>query len=90
MIPNGSSAVLAVSSIIGGFRLLGTQEIFGNIYYIFKSANAGLGETTIEILSQAGFDSKGFDTTTIKELLASKVDKYTVYTKEKLIRSCRT
>lgn len=84
MIPNGSSAVLAVSSIIGGFRLLGTQEIFGNIYYIFKSANAGLGETTIEILSQAGFDSKGFDTTTIKELLASKVDKYTVYTKEEI------
>ena len=84
MIPNGSSAFLAVSSIIGGFRLLGTQEIFGNIYYIFKSANAGLGETTIEILSQAGFDSKGFDTTTIKELLASKVDKYTVYTKEEI------
>lgn len=84
MIPNGSSAVLAVSSIIGGFRLLGTQEIFGNIYYIFKSTNAGLGETTIEILSQAGFDSKGFDTTTIKELLASKVDKYTVYTKEEI------
>lgn len=81
MIPNGINAVLAVSSIIGGFKLLGSQEIFGNIYYIFKSANVGLGETTIEILNQGNFDSDDFDTTSIKELLASKADKYDVYDK---------
>lgn len=81
MIPNGSNTVLGVSSIIGGFKLLGTQEIFSNLYYIFKSAQAGLGETTVEILDQSGYNPESIDTTTIRELLAAKADKYTVYTK---------
>lgn len=81
IIPNGLNAILAVSSVIGGFKLLGSQEIFGNIYYIFKSANSGLGETTVEILNQGNFESGEFDTTSIKELLASKADKYAVYSK---------
>lgn len=84
MIPNGSNAVLGVSSIIGGFKLLGTQEIFSNLYYIFKSAQAGLGETTVEILDQSGYNPESIDTTTIRELLAAKADKHTVYTKEEV------
>lgn len=84
MIPNGSNSVLGVSSIIGGFNQLGTQEIFGNLYYVFKSANAGLGETTVEILDQAGYDPNNIDTTTIRELLAAKADKYTVYDKDEI------
>lgn len=84
MIPNGSNTVLGVSSIIGGFKLLGTQEIFSNLYYIFKSAQAGLGETTVEILDQSGYNPESIDTTTIRELLAAKADKYTVYTKEEI------
>lgn len=84
MIPNGSNSVLGVSSIIGGFNRLGTQEIFGNLYYVFKSANAGLGETTVEILDQAGYNPNNIDTTTIRELLAAKADKYTVYDKDEI------
>lgn len=84
MIPNGSNTVLGVSSIIGGFKLLGTQEIFSNLYYIFKSAQAGLGETTVEILDQSGYNPESIDTTTIRELLAAKADKQTVYTKEEV------
>ena len=84
MIPNGSNSVLGVSSIIGGFNRLGTQEIFGNLYYVFKSANAGLGETTVEILDQAGYDPNNIDTTTIRELLAAKADKYAVYDKDEI------
>lgn len=84
MIPNGSNSVLGVSSIIGGFNRLGTQEIFSNLYYVFKSANAGLGETTVEILDQAGYDPNNIDTTTIRELLAAKADKYTVYDKDEI------
>ena len=84
MIPNGSDTVLGVSSIIGGFKLLGTQEIFSNLYYIFKSAQAGLGETTVEILDQSGYNPESIDTTTIRELLAAKADKHTVYTKEEV------
>lgn len=84
MIPNGSNSVLEVSSIIGGFNRLGTQEIFGNLYYVFKSANAGLGETTVEILDQAGYDPNNIDTTTIRELLAAKADKYAVYDKDEI------
>lgn len=84
MIPNGSNTVLGVSSIIGGFKLLGTQEIFNNLYYIFKSAQAGLGETTVEILDQSGYNPESIDTTTIRELLAAKADKHTVYTKDEV------
>ena len=84
MIPNGSNSVLGVSSIIGGFNRLGTQEIFGNLYYVFKSANAGLGETTVEILDQAGYDPNNINTTTIRELLAAKADKYAVYDKDEI------
>lgn len=84
MIPNGSNAVLGVSSIIGGFKLLGTQEIFSNLYYIFKSAQPGLGETTVEILDQSGYNPESIDTTTIRELLAAKADKHTVYTKDEV------
>lgn len=84
MIPNGANTVLGVSSIIGGFKLLGTQEIFGNLYYIFKSAQPGLGETTVEILDQSGYNPESIDTTTIRELLAAKADKHTVYTKEEV------
>lgn len=84
MIPNGSNSALGVSSIIGGFNRLGTQEIFGNLYYVFKSANAGLGETTVEILDQAGYDPNNIDTTTIRELLAAKADKYAVYDKDEI------
>lgn len=84
MIPNGANTVLGVSSIIGGFKLLGTQEIFSNLYYIFKSAQPGLGETTVEILDQSGYNPESIDTTTIRELLATKADKHTVYTKEEV------
>lgn len=84
MIPNGANTVLGVSSIIGGFKLLGTQEIFSNLYYIFKSAQPGLGETTVEILGQSGYNPESIDTTTIRELLAAKADKHTVYTKEEV------
>ena len=84
MIPNGANTVLGVSSIIGGFKLLGTQEIFSNLYYIFKSAQPGLGETTVEILDQSGYNPESIDTTTIRELLAAKADKHTVYTKEEV------
>lgn len=84
MIPNGSNSVLGVSSIIGGFNRLGTQEIFSNLYYVFKSANAGLGETTVEILDQAGYDPNNIDITTIRELLAAKADKYAVYDKDEI------
>lgn len=84
MISNGSNSVLGVSSIIGGFNRLGTQEIFSNLYYVFKSANAGLGETTVEILDQAGYDPNNIDTTTIRELLAAKADKYAVYDKDEI------
>lgn len=84
MIPNGANTVLGVSSIIGGFKLLGTQEIFSNLYYIFKSAQPGLGETTVEILDQSGYNPESVDTTTIRELLAAKADKHTVYTKEEV------
>lgn len=84
MIPNGSNTVLGVSSMIGGFKQLGTQEIFGNLYYIFKSANTGLGETTVEILDQSGYDSENIDTTTLRELLAAKADKYDVYNKKEV------
>lgn len=84
MIPNGANTVLGVSSVIGGFKLLGTQEIFSNLYYIFKSAHAGLGETTVEILDQSGYNPETIDTTTIRELLAAKADKHTVYTKDEV------
>lgn len=84
MIPNGANSVLGVSSIIGGFKLLGTQEIFSNLYYIFKSAQPGLGETTVEILDQSGYNPESMDTTTMRELLAAKADKHTVYTKEEV------
>lgn len=84
MISNGANTVLGVSSIIGGFKLLGTQEIFSNLYYIFKSAQPGLGETTVEILDQSGYNPESIDTTTIRELLAAKADKHTVYTKEEV------
>lgn len=84
MIPNGYSAVLSVNSIIGGFKLLGIQEIYNNIYYIFKSTNPGLGETTIEIINLGNFDSDRMDTTTIKELLATKCDKYDTYSKKEV------
>lgn len=84
MIPNGANTVLGVSSIIGGFKLLGTQEIFSNLYYIFKSAQPGLGETAVEILDQSGYNPESIDTTTIRELLAAKADKHTVYTKEEV------
>lgn len=84
MIPNGANTVLGVSSIIGGFKLLGTQEIFSNLYYIFKSAQPGLGETTVEILDQSGYNPESIDTATIRELLAAKADKHTVYTKEEV------
>lgn len=84
MIPNGANTVLGVSSIIGGFKLLGTQEIFSNLYYIFKSAQPGLGETTVEILDQSGYNPESIDITTIRELLATKADKHTVYTKEEV------
>lgn len=84
MIPNGFNTVLGVSSIIGGFKLLGTQEIFGNLYYIFRSAQPGLGETTVEILDQSGYNSESIDTTTMRELLATKADRYVVYTKKEI------
>lgn len=86
LIPNGYNAVLSVNSIIGGFRLLGTQELFGNVYYIFKSANPGLGETTIEVVNLGNFDSNILDTTTIKELLTTKADKYDTYDKATIDR----
>lgn len=84
MVPNGSNTVLGVSSVIGGFKLLGTQEIFSNLYYIFKSAHAGLGETVVEIFNRSGCNSEDTDTTTIRELLSAKADKHTVYTKEEV------
>lgn len=84
IIPNGYNAVLSVSSIIGGFKLLGTQDIYDNIYYIFKSANKGLGETTVEILNLGNYDSNALDSTSIKELLVTKADKYDTYNKSEV------
>lgn len=49
LIPNGRNAELGVSNIIGGFILVGTQELLDTLYYIYKSANYGLGETTVKI-----------------------------------------
>lgn len=84
MIPNGSNALLAVSSIVGGFKLLGRQEVYGNIYYTFKSANTGLGETVVELMSQVNNTSDQLDTTTIRELLSTKANKYEVYNKDEI------
>lgn len=84
MIPNGSSTVLSVNSVIGGFKLLGTQEIHNNTYYIFKSANVGLGETTVEILNLDGFDSNNISATSIRELLATKADQSNIYSKSEI------
>ena len=84
MIPNGSNSTIGVSSMIGGFRLLGTQVIFSNTYYIYKSAQTSLGETTIEVFNQSGYNQGDDSATTIRELLAAKADKHTVYTKEEV------
>lgn len=84
MIPNGINAQLAVSSVIGGFKFTGIQEVFNNIYYVFKSINKGLGKTTIEVINQGNFTTESYDFNTIKELLASKADKYTTYTKQEV------
>ena len=49
-IPNKSSARLAVDGLVGGFSLIGTTQLHSLTYYIFKSANKGLGELFINIL----------------------------------------
>lgn len=49
MIPNGKDSELGVNNIIGGFILAEIRELFNVIYYIYKSANYGLGETIVKI-----------------------------------------
>lgn len=84
LVPNGSKVDLAVSSIIGGFNFLGTQEIYGNIYYIYQSVISGLGNTTIEIVNRKNIESDYIDKVSVQELLKSKADIVSVYTKSEI------
>lgn len=74
LIPNGSSTELMVNSIIGGFKLLGTQTIYNNLYYIYRSDLSGLGKTKVEIIDETSIDSESMNTATLLELLATKLD----------------
>lgn len=79
LIPNGSSSDLMVNSIVGGFSLLGTQTLYNNIYYVYRSDLAGLGTTTVEILNSSSVETGS--TNTIYELINTKADSSSVPTK---------
>lgn len=81
LIPNGSSSSLMVNSIIGGFTLLGTQVLYNNIYYIYRSDIAGLGTTTIEIVDSSTIETNVMNTATVLELLNTKADSASVPTR---------
>ena len=49
-VPNKSSTRIAVDGLVGGFFLIGTVQLHSLTYYVFKSANSGLGELFINIL----------------------------------------
>lgn len=83
-IPNGKNTSLLVGSIIGGFILLGTQSIHNNIYYVFKSINAGLGKTIIQVATQGYFENVSMDQLTLIELLATKADISYSYSKRQI------
>lgn len=84
LVPNGNKIDLAVSSIIGGFNFLKTEEIYGNTYYVYQSIISGLGNTTIEIVNRKNYESDYIDKISVQELLKSKADIASVYTKTEI------
>lgn len=58
-LPNNDNAQFSVSGIIGGFILDSSIELHNTIYYIYKSVNPNLGETSITLHSVP--DSTVFD-----------------------------
>lgn len=51
-VPDGKNARLYVNGICGGFQQLGTITIDNTKYFVYKSDNADLGETTIDVINQ--------------------------------------
>ena len=81
LIPNGSNTDIIVNSIVGGFALQGNQVIYNNNYYIYKSVYPNLGETTIYLQETTNIDSDVLSSTSTRELLNTKADILTTYTK---------
>lgn len=51
-VPDGKNARLYVNGICGGFKQLGTIKINNTTYFVYKSDNADLGKTTIDVINQ--------------------------------------
>lgn len=84
LIPNGSNTDIIVNSIVGGFALQGNQVIYNNNYYIYKSVYPNLGETTIYLQETTNIDSDVLSSTSTRELLNTKADILTTYTKSEI------
>lgn len=84
LIPNGKDVDLAVSSIIGGFNFINTVDIYNNTYYVYQSIISGLGNTVVEILNRKNYESDYIDKDSVKELLKTKADINSVYSKTEI------
>lgn len=51
-VPNGRDTILSVNGIHGGFKLIGYVDINTCTYTVYKSEQVGLGETTIDVITQ--------------------------------------
>ena len=49
-IPNGKDSRISVDGLVGGFKTIGTSQIHGITYYIYRTSYSGLGKLNINIL----------------------------------------
>ena len=80
-IPNGSETEIEVNSIIGGFILEGTIELYNNVYYVYRSYYSGLGFVYIQLSNFNDDYYRKTNLDTLNELLNTKADKSSTYSK---------
>lgn len=80
-IPNGSETEIEVNSIIGGFILEGTIELYNNVYYVYRSYYPGLGFVYIQLSNFNNDYYRKINLDTLNELLNTKADKSSTYSK---------
>lgn len=50
ILPNNSEARFSVNGFVGGFKMIGTLNLFDLTYYIYQSTNQSLGKIVVELL----------------------------------------
>lgn len=80
-IPNGSETEIEVNSIIGGFILEGTIELYNNVYYVYRSYHSGLGFVYVQLSNFNDDYYRKTNLDTLNELLNTKADKSSTYSK---------